>query len=258
MTTYHYSPNSLLNPYDPIDVILVGCGGTGCQILTGLAKINHAVKALGHRTGLRVITVDPDTVSPSNIGRQTFSTVDINSNKARVLTERVNRWYGTDWLHIPELFNDTILSDFKDTTFVISAIDNVQGRRDIVDTIQKNKKCSYWMDFGNSSTSGQVILSTNKSIEQPEEGCKVLPNIFDFFPKMEDHEDVNEPSCSLPEALESQDLFINQMLATYGLDVIWKMFKFGKIDTHGVFIDIQNYVTSPVSVKSSYDRFVAS
>jgi PRTRC genetic system ThiF family protein len=106
------SQNPLLNPYDPIDMILVGCGGTGCQILTGLAKINHAVKALGHRTGLRVITVAPDTVSPSNIGRQTFSPVDINSNKARIFTETVNRWYGTDWLHIPELFNDSIFLIF--------------------------------------------------------------------------------------------------------------------------------------------------
>ncbi len=114
------------------------------------------------------------------------------------------------------------------------------------------------MDYGNSSHTGQVILSTPHSLQQPDGGCGSLPTVFDFFPNMASTEDVNEPSCSLAEAVESQDLFVNQMLATYGLDLLWKLFRYGRIENHGVFVDLENYKTTPVSVQSSYDRFVAN
>lgn len=38
----------------------------------------------------------------------------------------------------------------------------------------------------------------------------------------------SEPSCSLAEALERQDLYINSILAQVGCDILWRMFKEGR------------------------------
>jgi PRTRC genetic system ThiF family protein len=255
MSLFHYVSKSILNPYDPVSVVLVGCGGTGCQVLSGLARINEAILSLGHPTGLSVVVVDPDTISPSNIGRQSFAKPDVNSNKARVAVERVNRFYGLNWRHIPSYFNSDLFDNDDRVEFVLSAIDNVKGRREIHEELKNNPRCKYWLDFGNAERTSQVILSTVSLIKQPQGGCGSLPNIFDFFPNLEQHEDVTAPSCSLAEALESQDLFINQITATFGLDLIWQMFRYGKLENHGAYVNLENYSTKPITIRSSFKRF---
>ncbi len=48
------------------------------------------------------------------------------------------------------------------------------------------------------------------------------------------------PSCSLAEALEKQDLFINSILAQVGCDILWKMFKEGRTLYRGAYINLDN------------------
>ena len=38
----HFMDNTLINPTNPITVNLIGAGGTGSQVLTALARMNHA------------------------------------------------------------------------------------------------------------------------------------------------------------------------------------------------------------------------
>lgn len=83
-----------------VDVVLVGCGGNGSQMLTGLARLNHALTALGH-PGLRVTAFDGDTVSEANIGRQMFSPADVGQFKSVVLIHRLNAFFGLDWIARP-------------------------------------------------------------------------------------------------------------------------------------------------------------
>ena len=66
-----------------VSVALVGCGGVGSQVLTGLARLHKALVSLGHPGGLHVTAFDPDTVSESNVGRQLFSPADVGINKDR-------------------------------------------------------------------------------------------------------------------------------------------------------------------------------
>jgi PRTRC genetic system ThiF family protein len=72
---------------DQVTVDLIGCGGNGSQMLTGLARLDRALRALGH-PGLVVTAWDPDTVSEANVGRQLFSPSDVGLNKATVLVHR--------------------------------------------------------------------------------------------------------------------------------------------------------------------------
>jgi len=71
MPHVHTLPQSFLR--SPIDVRVVGCGGTGSSFLMGLPYLHQALKVWGHPHGLRVTAIDPDTVSATNCVRQPFS-----------------------------------------------------------------------------------------------------------------------------------------------------------------------------------------
>jgi hypothetical protein len=64
-----------------VHVALVGAGGIGSLMLSGLARLDAAIRALGH-PGLDVTVYDPDDVSEANLGRQLFAPADVGRNKA--------------------------------------------------------------------------------------------------------------------------------------------------------------------------------
>ena len=94
MKKVHYVNNYLLNPYHEVTVSLIGCGGTGSQVLTSLGRISYALRQLGH-PGLYVTAYDGDIVTEANCGRQLFSTQEIGYNKAEVLVTKMNMFFGT-------------------------------------------------------------------------------------------------------------------------------------------------------------------
>ena len=56
---------------------VIGAGGTGSQMLMGLAQLHTAMIALGHPGGLDVTVIDSDQVSEANVGRQMFYPSDV-------------------------------------------------------------------------------------------------------------------------------------------------------------------------------------
>ena len=96
----HFTASYLLNPTNPLTVNLIGAGGTGSQVLTLLARMNHAFTELGH-PGLQVRLWDGDTVSQANLGRQLFAHSELKLNKAVALINRVNGFFGTNWKAVP-------------------------------------------------------------------------------------------------------------------------------------------------------------
>jgi PRTRC genetic system ThiF family protein len=81
----------------PIRVLVVGAGGTGSAILMGLPYLDQAMRVWGHPYGLQVSIMDADIVSETNCVRQPFSASDIGQNKATVLINRINMFWGTKW-----------------------------------------------------------------------------------------------------------------------------------------------------------------
>ena len=61
-------------------------------------------------------------------------------------------------------------------------------------------------------------------------------------------EEDSGPSCSLAEALEKQDLFINSTLAQLGCNILWKMFRNGMIEHHGVFLNLGTMKVNPILI----------
>jgi PRTRC genetic system ThiF family protein len=258
----HIVQKELLQPYNPITINLIGAGGTGGQVLTALARMNHALIALGH-AGLFVRVFDDDTVNTANLGRQLFTTAEIGLYKSVALINRINRFFGTNWKAETLRYEKKSLSNGNTANAVItiSCVDTVKARYDIAEVLKNLSKnysgrdhVQYWMDFGNSRTSGQVILSTLGKIKQPESKLyhpvENLPLVTDEFKELlySSEQEDNTPSCSLAEALTKQDLFINSALANCGASLLWQMFREGILFNRGFFLNLAEFRTQPLKV----------
>lgn len=259
----HFTDNYLINPTNPVTVNLIGAGGTGSRMLTELARMNHSLIELGH-AGLQVSLYDDDTVTEANQGRQLFADAEIGLYKAVALINRTNRFFGTDWKAVTEKFSTSNIKSLPNNgkaNMYISCVDTVSSRFDIAEFLKQDAgtsryertKTLYWLDIGNSRNTGQAILSTIAEIKQPNSNLyktvSALPMITDEFKELlEVQTQNNEPSCSLAEALEKQDLYINAVLASMGASLLWKLFREGMTSQRGFFLNLGNFKSEPVAV----------
>lgn len=259
----HYTADYIINPAHPVTVNVIGCGGTGSQVLNSLARMHSALRAVGH-PGLFIRAVDPDKVTEANMGRQLFSPVDVDQHKCIILVSRINRFFGTDWEAIPERYDEK--TAVSPANITISCVDTGAARKGVkkllwgarrnsVGRIEPYEFPYYWMDFGNTMDRGQMVISTIGKVQQPgksEFEChpsllsvdKLHPDIF----KDRKGEDQG-PSCSLAEALLKQDLFINTNLANMGLGILWKMFRELKIRYQGCYVNLATMQVTPIPIK---------
>lgn len=251
----HFIHNYILNPMHPLTVALVGVGGTGSQVLTSLGRMSYALQQLGH-PGLHVRAYDADIVTEANCGRQLFSPIEIGRNKAEVMVTKLNMFFGTQWESIPKMYDERS----KRANIIISCVDTVAARQAIAKNLEyrkeafgwgDTKKAYYWLDFGNTLDTGQIILGTAVKIDQPKKsrGCvSQLKCVTDYFDLSKVNEKSNGPSCSLAEALSKQDLFINSTLSQIGMALMWKMFTKGVIDTQGAFLNLETMKVNPIKI----------
>ena len=258
----HIVQKEILQPYNPVTVNLIGAGGTGGQVLTALARMNHALIALGH-AGLFVRVFDNDTIETANLGRQLFTTAELGLYKSVALINRINRFFGTNWRAETIRYDKVSLKDkdLASATITISCVDTVDARFEIAGILKHladkyggRNRLQYWMDFGNSRSSGQVILSTLEKIKQPASELyrpvETLPLVTDEFKDLltTAEQNDNTPSCSLAEALRKQDLFINSALANCGASLLWQLFREGILFNRGFFLNLQDFRTQPIKV----------
>ena len=254
MKKLHFTDPYIQDPQHPITVCLIGCGGTGSQVLTCLARLHSTLVALNH-PGLHVTVYDPDTVSESNIGRQLFSPTEIGRNKAEVSVTRINRFFGLDWESVPEMFSGFELKNMLNIS--ITCTDNVRSRIDFGDYFDERSngyhhtEAFYWLDFGNAKQTGQVILGS-KEIEQPKskkfKAVSKLKTITQFADLTKVKDADSGPSCSLAEAIGKQDLFINSILAQLGIDLLWKLFKDGSLEYSGLYLNLETMRVTPINL----------
>lgn len=108
--------------------------------------------------------------------------------------------------------------------------------------------------MGNNENSGQAILATIGTIKQPDsekyETVDHLPFITDEFGDLLKESGTNDgtPSCSLAEALEKQDLYINSTLAQMGISMLWSLFRNGLTENRGFFLNLKNFHSQPIKI----------
>ena len=246
----HYLHKEMTVADGPVSVVLVGCGGTGSQILTGLARLHYALYQLRH-PGLHVSVFDGDNVSEANIARQNFSPLDVGRNKAVVSVTKINQFMGLSWKACPFAFDGSRSDDTVRPSILISAVDSARARTVIGRAARLNPHCLYWLDTGNTKDAGQVILGSLKDIPQPpgRDAVAVLPTVDELYDLTKVKEKVQGPSCSLAEALEHQDLLVNTIVASWAVQLLWTGFRQGHLENHGCFIDLKSMRVNPLPVE---------
>ncbi|HSA34214.1 MAG TPA: PRTRC system ThiF family protein [bacterium] len=255
MNPFHATHEALIRAVHPVSVSLIGCGGTGSQLLTNLARMDAALRALGHQ-GLQVTVFDPDTITAANVARQSFPASEIGAYKAVSHTQRVNRFFGIRWEAYPEAVSASEPHPAFRSHVYISAVDSVAARIDILNAIRRTQKDHhyrdtplYWIDCGNTKTTGQVVIASLFTNPRGRRN-RHLKNIFELYPDYEKADRADDtPSCSLAEAIGKQDLFINTMMAAYAADLLWKLIRQANIDCQGVFVNLDTLQTRPIPLK---------
>jgi PRTRC genetic system ThiF family protein len=245
----HHLPSSYLDR--AISVHVVGCGGTGSQVLAGLARLHVTMLALGHPAGLDVNVWDDDTVEAHNVGRQLFFQPDVGMNKAEVMVYRLNTAFGLAWKAIPERFTGEYVSDAQ---IIIGCVDTKSSRIAINATVRESHHC-YWLDMGNRSGDGQAILGLGGYGASRSKVRLPLPT--ELLPELiEGAEDMETPTCSVRASIAKQGLFLNQQVATWGLELLFRLLTKGRLSWHGVFINTENASVTRLKVDpATWARF---
>lgn len=253
----YYLPNDFIG--DRVKVALVGLGGSGGEMLESLVRIDAVLKELGH-LGFELHVFDGDSVSHSNIGRTRFSPVDIGQYKAEVLASRFNLFYGLDIKpHVAEFAPEWMF----DYHLIVSCTDSAGFRLEMGEYLDDNQyeinrnadTEMLWLDLGNESYTGQFVLGHLVK----GDSAFHLPNVYDLYQSslrtvlaQEDR----SSSCSLRQAIEIQSLFINKAVVTHASSLLYTLFKDGKIQTHGGFVDLQNHSVKPMKIDPRIWQFL--
>jgi len=240
-----------------VEVLIVGCGGNGCATVAGLPYLHSAMLAQGHLYGLRVTVMDGDTVSPFNCVRQPFARTEVGLNKAIVLVNRINLFWGLNWQAIPHaLTAQTLAPSYSGygephlrPDIVIGCVDTRAARAIIAQSAAGFSGVGYWLDIGNSQSSGQFVLGEPQNARNKRSRTR-LRTVVELYPEVADLAlDVDdEPSCSAIESLERQHAFVNPVLAQHALALLARLFRHGQISYHGGFVDVATSRSVPLPV----------
>ena len=226
----------LITPNMPLSVQVIGCGGTGSLLLSKLARLNISLLKSDH-PGLDVVAVDGDEVSESNQGRQGFYPYDTGCNKAEVLISRINRSFGFYWKAVPEYVTEIGTANIR---FI--CVDSMKTRKELYSNKHTSglfndfhqSKPMYIIDCGNSYHQGQVIIFSKD---------KKMKSFLDLFGDAE-IADEKAPSCSTFINLSEQSLFINDIISTYAVQILYELLSEYEIDYNGIMFDFKS--KSPV------------
>ncbi|WP_422452228.1 PRTRC system ThiF family protein [Endozoicomonas sp. ALC066] len=230
----------------PVRVLLIGCGGTGSEMLDALHRIHICLKELGGY-GLNVTVYDDDTVEPNNIGRQRFWKDDVGQNKAVVSVQRINYCSGLQWQAIPFRFKPEMLRQ-GDCDLIITAVDSGKLRYELGQEASLVKSEAIWMDAGVGSKDGQVICG---HLGQPSQGQKI-PNVYNLYGEQllakEKKQEQPAGCSSLAASLAAQGLFINKVASDIMGDMLFCLVRHGEVQYHGSFFSISPMVVRPLPV----------
>ena len=237
-----------------VRVLVIGCGGSGSAIASGLPYLHQAMVVAGHPGGLHVTIMDGDIISPANCVRQPFCSTEIGLAKAVVTVSRLNLFWGLTWTALAEnLTEKTEISNFD---IVIGCVDT-RAARQLIQTkvVGWRSRVAYWLDLGNSANSGQFVLGQPLNGRNRRSPTR-LRTAAELFREIVDVslDDDGAPSCSAVEALERQEPFINHALAYHALGLLAQLFRYGRIEHHGAFLNVRENLVQPLSINCMFWR----
>ncbi len=250
------SPVTLRVPdWKRVWITLVGCGGTGSHIASGLVSIAQALQARAVPCELQF--VDMDTVEHKNVGRQLFSVADVGCAKSEVLAGRLNAAFGLRIMSAVRALDplDILPNPTQRDTLhiVIGAVDNPAARAMIAEVVGTADGQLWWLDCGNENHSGQVLMGN--TIDKKAMRGAIALGLIDRLPapSVVYHDLVKTPSprlspkgrrrrapsCAELTAAGEQSLMINRLMAAWACSMLNDFVISRDLKYFGVALDAQ-------------------
>src|SRR5205085_7548358 len=161
-----------------------------------------------------------------------------------VLATRLNLFWGLGWKGVTTFMDE----DWgHETDILIGCVDS-RAARNVLGRTQMFWNCFYWLDLGNNADSGQFVLGQPENSRNKSDELR-LPTAAELFPELVDPRlDRRDtlPSCSALESLERQEPFVNQTLAYHALALLTQLFRYGRLEHHGAFVNVRENRVQPI------------
>ncbi len=157
--------------------------------------------------------------------------------KAIVLVHRINSFWGLNWQGMQAHIQQITMGSEIDV--VIGCVDTRKARC-AIDAAVRKSRVLYWLDLGNSTSSGQFALGQpNNALNRKKKDR--LPTVAELYPEIlaPDDKHDQQPACSAAEALTRQAPFINQNLAYQALAMLTQLLRRGSLSFHGGFCNLE-------------------
>jgi PRTRC genetic system ThiF family protein len=240
----------MLKDSDTVNLVLVGCGGTGSWLAPAVARVGRLLRD-SRGLDVRINFVDPDLVEEKNVYRQNFSNAEIGESKAFALAFR----YGLSW-GMPIVANPRRLAEgkrwlpggYEQTTVFLGCVDRASARQEIRDSMVGG---DWWIDCGNEADNGQVLIGCKG--EMPKEPFK-LPGYCSWLPlpslqhpellqgSEQSHSDLGL-SCAELALRDSQGMAINQRMAAEAADYLVRLLITRDLQKMATYIDLASGVS---------------
>ena len=217
-----------LPAFKRVHITLVGCGGTGSHIASGLAALALELRDRSVRCDIDLI--DFDRVEHKNVGRQLFATRDVGQHKSAILVERLMHAYGIPLGAMIGRIEEFDLTPQPDSlNIVIGAVDNPNARACIASEVKEAKGRLWWLNCGNENASGQVALGNVSEAKQMKGAVELgmlnqlpAPHVLypDCIATRKAPKARRAASCAELTANGEQGLMVNRMVAAYALELL--------------------------------------
>jgi PRTRC genetic system ThiF family protein len=107
----------------------------------------------------------------------------------------------------------------------------------------------------NRAADGEALFGELRAVTASPASSVLLSSPYDLLPELVDATAVEDdtPSCGLAEALERQELFVNQSIVTPALHILWEFFRHGQLTWHGAFVNLRTGSMRAIQVKEPAD-----
>lgn len=177
--------NELSDKLNNLNVLIVGSGAIGCELLKNLASLNVAsnIKLKSH-----IAITDPDHIELSNLSRQfLFHQDDIGKSKSHIASKKIKEYNpNINIVAYEDKLNDDnqqfVDKIFPNVDIVFNALDNIEARLYVDSQCVKYRKPLF--ESGTLGTKGNT---------QP-----IIPNITESYGSSQDYnQEQSYPVCTI-------------------------------------------------------------
>jgi len=260
---------------DYINILLVGCGGTGSHLAPSIGSLLQGLKEVS--IPARAFFIDDDHVEPGNVNRQLFCDAEVGKLKAATLAYRYGAAWGVDITAVIDRFKPSIIK--KDDRYsdplwiVVGCVDNAAARQQMARTLEQNQPNEapdvWWLDCGNHLEAGQVLLGSALNQKQLRKAfpskkiCQALPAPSIQHPELliakREKLLTKRQSCAELVASNQQSRDINKRIAAEASDFLTRLILTRDLKRFGCELNLaagsmRSIYPTPETVKGFFTR----